>query len=132
MVDMKRLLIFLLLCCLTPCLAQRNQQQAKVDIQVLNLSVSPSASLTDDLVHFKLRLTNKGQKPISYTNNRFVLKDSNGQTHLVSRPWYPQGSLLEPGQSVELDRVYFEIPKKSKPAELALMWRRWALGSVKL
>ncbi len=50
----------------------------------------------------------------------------------VSEMFLPQGAALEPGQSVEIDRVYFEIPKKSKPTELTLMWRRFVLGRVTL
>ena len=128
------LILILLFCTLCPAVAQRQRrgQLPKVSIQVLQQKVSPSASLTDDLVEMKIRITNDGENPIPYTNNRFVLKDSKGGSHLVSRPWYPQGSQLAPGESVEVDRVFFEIPKKTKPAELSLMFRRRQLATVKL
>jgi hypothetical protein len=113
-------------------LAQRGQAGGKVTLAVLSLEITPTASPDNDLVHLKVRLTNSGDTPVVYTNNRFVLTDSKGVSHLVSRPWYPQGAALNPGESVDVDRIYFEIPKKSNPAELSLMWRRFVLGSVKL
>lgn len=132
---MKRLIFLLLLlsCFLKPAAAQRQRRQTpKIGLQVLSQKVSPSASLSHDLVQLTVRITNQGENAIPYTNNRFVLKDNQGKTHLVSRPWYPQGSQLAPGESVDVDRVYFEIPKKSKPVELSLMWRRLPLASVNL
>jgi hypothetical protein len=124
--------LFLLLCCCSPALAQRGAQAGKVTLVVLSQQVSGTSSPDNDLVHFKVKLTNAGAVAVPYTNNRFVLTDSEGANHLVSRPWYPAGAALEPGQSVEIDRIYFEIPKKAKPAELSLMWRRAVVGSAKL
>jgi hypothetical protein len=54
-----------------------------------------------------------------------------GPWYLVSAPWYLAGAALEPGQSVEFDRIYLESPKKAKPAELSLMWRRAVVGNAK-
>ena len=124
--------LLLLLLFLSPVYAQREGKAGKVSLVVLSQEVTSTASPENDLVHLKVKLTNTGPSAVTYTNNRFVLKDSEGGSHLVNRPWYPAGAALEPGQSVEIDRVYFEIPKKSKPAELSLMWRRFVLGSVSL
>lgn len=112
--------------------AQRRPAGGKVSILVLSQEVTSTASPDRDLVRFKVKLSNSGEGPVVHTNNRFVLTDSQGETHLVSRPWYPQGAALNPGESVEVDRIYFEIPKKSRPATLSLMWRRFVLGTVKL
>ena len=89
-------------------------RKRSVKIEVVKVERSATANPTDDLIELKVRLTNQGSQAVPYTNNRFVLEDSLGKKHLVSRPWYPQGDLLEPGKSVEFDRVYFEIPKAAK------------------
>ena len=96
------------------------------------MKVSSTASQTDDLVELKVKLTNDGEKALAYTSNRFLLKDSDGGTHAVNRFRFPEGSTLEPGGSVVLDRIFFEVPKKTKPAELSFLWRRVVIGSVKL
>lgn len=96
------------------------------------MKVSSTASQTDDLVELKVKLTNNGEKALAYTNNRFLLKDSTGGTHAVNRFRFPESSTLEPGASVVLERIFFEVPKKTKPAELSFLWRRAVIGSVKL
>lgn len=113
-------------------LAPSLAQPKGVKVEVLKKERSATANREADLLHFKVRLINNSKKALPYTNNRFVLKDDQDQVYLVSRGWYPQGKLLKPGDSVELDRVYFEIPKKAKAKELVLMWRRVPLGSAKL
>ena len=120
---------------MTPVQAQRRQQgqtAGKVTLQVLDMKVSSTASQTDDLVELKVKLTNDGESSLAYTNNRFLLKDSNGGTHAVNRFRFPEGATLEPGESVVLERIFFEIPKKTKPAELSFLFRRSVIGSVKL
>lgn len=131
---MRRFCPFLcLLLLLAPVHAQRPQREAgKVDIVVLSQEVTSTSSPKNDLVHVKVKLTNRGDTAVVYTNNRFVLTDSAGGSHLVNRGWYAQGDALQPGKSVEIDRIYFEIPKGTRPVELTLMWRRLALGKVKL
>jgi hypothetical protein len=129
---MTRLLLLFLLFLLSPAHAQREGKVGKVAIVVISQDVTETSSPKNDLVHVKVRLTNTGESAIVYTNNRFVLTDSAGGNHLVNRGWYPQGAALQPGESVEIDRVYFEIPKGTKPVELSLMWRRFILGTVKL
>lgn len=106
------------------------QKKRGVELKVVKIERSSTASRTDDLIHLKIKLTNVSGRDLPYTNNRFVLEDSEGEKHLVSRGWYPQGKLLEPGQSVELERVYFEIPKDRKPRKVTLYWRLIPLGST--
>jgi hypothetical protein len=130
---MKQLsLLLCLLSLLLPARAERDQKAGQVEIVVLSQEVGPTSSPHSDLVHFKVKLTNRGDSPVVYGNNRFILRDSEAGHHLVNRGWYPQRDRLDPGESVELDRIYFEIPKGSKPAELVLMWRRFVVGTVKL
>jgi hypothetical protein len=129
LLTMKKLLPTILLLLLTlPLLAE--PQKGAVRIEILKTDRSQTASLDRDLLHFKVRLTNESQKPLPYTNNRFLLKDDKGDIYFVSRPWYPQGEFLKPGDSVEFDRVYFEIRKGHRPKKLALMWGRIPLGAA--
>ena len=134
---MKRIVFVfgLLLLLAVPLAAQRGRQRdatGEVALAVLDQKVTSTASPDKDLVYFKVRITNGGDAPVVYTNNRFLLLDTEGGKHMVSRPWYAQGDSLAPGQSVEVDRVYFEIPKSSHPAELSLMGKLRVLASVKL
>lgn len=116
-----------------PCFGQRRREvKQTVKLEVLKVEKSATASQNDDLYHLKVRLTNEGRRPVAYTNNRFVLTDDKGQFHLVSRPWYPQGGMLEVGKSAEFDRVYFEVPKGNKPVSLNLMWGRIPIGEAKI
>ena len=111
---------------------QPGQNSGKVTLQVLDVKISSTASQTDDLVELKVKLTNDGKSSLAYTNNRFLLKDSNGGTHTVNRFRFPEGATLQPGESVVLERIFFEIPKKTKPAELSFLFRRSVIGSVEL
>lgn len=133
---MKQLIVLLtVLLLVAPSQAQRRQQgqtAGKVTLQVLDVKISSTASQTDDLVELKVKLTNDGENSLAYTNNRFLLKDSNGGSHAVNRFRFPEGATLEPGGSVVLERIFFEIPKKSKPAELSFLFRRSVIGTVKL
>jgi len=129
------LLLLTVLLLLAPAQAQRRQQgqtPGKVTLQVLDMKISSTASQTDDLVELKVKLTNESENSLAYTNNRFLLKDSNGGSHAVNRFRFPEGATLEPRGSVVLERIYFEIPKKTRPAELSFLWRRSVIGSVKL
>lgn len=121
------ILVFFLL---AGALAQPPQESVKLD--VLSKKRGESASLTHDLMEFKIKITNQARKPLPFTNNRFVLTDDQGEHYLVSRGWYPQGKQLKPGESAEIDRVFFEIPKKRKAASITLMFRRIPLGTAKL
>ena len=123
------LLVFLLF--MPPASAERRPQQA-VTLQVLEQKASTTSSQTHDLLELKVKLTNTGEQALMYSNNRFVLRDSENGTHPVNRFRYPEGSTLEPGGSVVLERIFFEIPKKTKPAELSFLSRRRVLASVKL
>ena len=82
---MKQLLLLLtVLLLLAPAQAQRRQQgqtPGKVTLQVLDMKISSTASQTDDLVELKVKLTNESENSLAYTNNRFLLKDSNGGSH---------------------------------------------------
>ena len=133
---MKQLFLLLaVLLLVAPVQAQRRQQvqtSGKVTLQVLDIKISSTASQTDDLVELKVKLTNDSENSLVYTNNRFLLKDSSGGSHAVNRFRFPEGATLEPGGSVVLERIFFEIPKKTRPAELSFLWRRSVLGTVKL
>ena len=130
---MKRLAIVLCLLLLIPALAQRRQNQSvDVGLQLVDQKRTTTASQTDDLVEFKVKLTNNGDAPVVYTNNRFVLTDSEQNTYTVNRARYPERSNLEPGGSAVVERIFFEIPKKSKPATLSFVVGRKAAASINL
>jgi hypothetical protein len=130
---MKRLVLLLCLLLLIPSVAQRQRKQrANVALQLVDQKRTTTASQTHDLVEFKVKLINKGEAPLVYTNNRFVLTDSDHNTYTVNRLRYPERATLAPGSSAIVERIFFDIPKKAKPAEITFMVGLKSAGSVKL
>jgi uncharacterized protein DUF4352 len=131
---MKRLALFTLcLLLLVPALAQRRQNQAvNVELQLVDQKRTATGSQTHDLVELKVRLTNKGDSPLVYTNNRFMLTDSEQKTYTVNRLRYPERSTLEPGGSVVVERIFFDVPKKSEPSKLSFLTGRKPAKTIDL
>ena len=101
-------------------------------LEVLKTQKGLTNSPTTDLYEFTLRVTNRGTAPVQFTNNSFVLEDSAGARHRLARAWYRQSLVLQPGESTTVDRLYFEIPKTTRPRALGLVRDRQVLGRVEL
>lgn len=131
---MKRLLLFCLcLLVFLPAAAQRRQSTTvNVDMVLLDQKRTSTGSQTHDLMEFKVKLTNKGENSLVYTNNRFLLTDADQKTYPVNRLRYPDRNTLNPGESAVVERIFIDIPKKSKPAKLSFLSGRNAAQTIDL
>ena len=50
-----------------------------------------------------------------------MLTDNEQKTYTVSRLRNPERSTLEPGGSVVVERIFFDVPKKAQPSKLSFI-----------
>lgn len=118
---MRKLLCLLLILLPLTAGARPGQRNAgSVQLVVLDQSAADTADPNNQLYCFKVKCTNSGEKAVRITNNQFYVLDDQGRNHLVERGRYRDEQMLDPGQSVTLDRIYIAVPKTAKPKELHL------------
>ena len=91
-----------------------------MDLKILNRSESPASDPNKIVYGFELEVFNKTEKPINFSNVSFYLLDGMGGRYSVSSRRFASMSMIQPGQSLKIERIYFLVPKKAQLTQLII------------
>lgn len=116
--------IFLLLaaCLCLPSTARPKlkDKEGSVQLSISSQSAANTADPNNQLYQYAVQVKNVGENPVDITNNQFYVTDSGGGNHYVERLRNAERTTLQPGQTVNFDRIYISVPRDLKPKEMHL------------
>ncbi|MEW6281192.1 MAG: hypothetical protein AB1758_21455 [Candidatus Eremiobacterota bacterium] len=125
------LALALILFMLLPAAAQ-NKRELKATLKVLKFTASGTSNPSESLYELSVQVTNAGKDRLAFSNNSFLLVDDSGKRHVVNRGRYPERFDLAPGETATADRIFFTLPRDSKPVAAQLVLLRGVVGEAKL